>query len=144
MQPDVCPDWMVERNSDNCNNNSNKKISMETIFGILSVVLCFAFCIFMLAFYLQLIGVVLEALKSRYLWVWALIGISIYVILMCSKDSWMWIFPKTLGFIFDFGGGLFCMIATIYLIWKTFTSWKFFLGMLTLSTLVGLMVFLFM
>ena len=106
--------------------------------AIFSVILCLIYCIFMLAFYLQLIGVALGALRCNYLWVPALIGLSIYAILMCSEDSWMMIFPKTLGFILDWGGGLLSMGAVIYLTWKTFTSWKFFLGMMGVSTVVFL------
>ena len=111
---------------------------METIINIVTVILCLVYFIFMLAFYLQLIGVVLGILKCNYLWVLALIGMSIYAILICSEDSWMWVFPKTLGFILDWGGGLFCMVASIYLTWKTFTSWKFFLGMMGASAVVFL------
>lgn len=96
----------------------------------------------MLAFYLQLIGAVLGTLTHKYLWIPALIGLSIYAILMCSPDSWMMIFPKTLGFILDWGGSLFCMIAGGYLTWKTFTSWKFFLGMTSVSALIFLIVFM--
>lgn len=109
---------------------------METIIALVTVVLCFAFCIFALSFLLQLIGAGLGILRHKYLWLIALLGISIYVILMCKEDSWMWIFPKTLGVILDIGGSLFCLVAGIYLIWKTFTNWKFFLGMIALSTLV--------
>lgn len=92
----------------------------------------------MLAFYLQLIGLILGATKGKYLWMPALIGLSIYAILMCSQDSGMWIFPKTLGIILEWGGGIFCLIAGIYLTWKTFTSWKFFLGMMGASAVVFL------
>ena len=106
--------------------------------AIFSVILCLIYCIFMLAFYLQLIGVALGALRRNYLWVPALIGLSIYAILMCSQDSWIFIIPKTLGFILDWGGGLLSMGAVIYLTWKTFTSWKFFLGMMGVSTVVFL------
>lgn len=109
---------------------------METIINIGTTILCLFFCIFMLAFFLQLIGAALGVLKFKYLWIPAFIGVSIYVILMCSKDSWMWIFPKTLGLILDWGGGIFCMIFAVYLTWKTFTSWKFFLGMVSLSLLI--------
>ena len=106
--------------------------------AIFSVILCLIYCIFMLAFYLQLIGVALGALRCNYLWVPALIGLSIYAILMCSQDSWIFIIPKTLGFILDWGGGLLSMGAVIYITWKTFTSWKFFLGMMGVSTVVFL------
>ena len=116
---------------------------METVFNIVFVVLCFAFCIFMLSFYLQLIGGVWGILKHKYLWLWALVGISLYVILVCGQDSKLWIFPKALGFLLDWGGGLFCMVAGIYLTWKTFTSWKFFLGMIGLSTAIFLIVLMF-
>ena len=106
--------------------------------AIFSVILCLIYCIFMLAFYLQLIGVALGALRCNYLWVPALIGLSIYAILMCSQDSWIFIIPKTLGFILDWGGGLLSMGAVIYITWKTFTSWKFFLGMMGVSMVVFL------
>lgn len=115
---------------------------MEVILSIISVILCLAFCILMLAFYLQLIGALLGVLKYKYLWIPALIGLSIYAILMCSSDSWMMIFPKTLGFILEWGGGIFCLVAGIYLTWKTFTSWKFFLGMTGVSALIFLIVLL--
>ena len=111
---------------------------MGPIISIITVILCLVYCIFMLAFYLQLIGAVLGALTHKYLWVPALIGLSIYAILMCSQDSWMFIIPKTMGFILDWGGGLLSMGAVIYLTWKTFTSWKFFLGMMGVSTVVFL------
>ena len=111
---------------------------MGVIISIITVILCLVYCIFMLAFYLQLIGVVLGATKGKYLWIPAIIGLSIYAILMCSEDSWMMIFPKILGFILEWGGGLLSMGAVIYLTWKTFTSWKFFLGMMGVSTVVFL------
>lgn len=111
---------------------------MGTIISIITVILCLVCCIFMLAFFLQLIGLLLGATKGKYLWMPALIGLSIYAILMCSQDSWMWIFPKTLGIILEWGGGLFCMVAGVYLTWKTFTSWKFFLGMMGASAVIFL------
>lgn len=111
---------------------------MGTIISIITVILCLVYCIFVLAFFLQLIGLILGATKGKYLWMPALIGLSIYAILMCSPDSWMWIFPKTLGIILEWGGGIFCLIAGIYLTWKTFTSWKFFLGMMGVSAVVFL------
>ena len=106
---------------------------MELIVSIITVILCLVYCIFVLAFFLQLIGLILGATKMP-----ALIGLSIYAILMCSQDSWMWIFPKTLGIILEWGGGIFCLIAGVYLTWKTFTSWKFFLGMMGASVVVFL------
>ena len=111
---------------------------MGTIISIVTVILCLVYCIFVLAFFLQLIGVVLGGTKGKYLWMPALIGLSIYAILMCSSDSWMMVFPKTLGIILEWGGGLFCLVAGIYLTWKTFTSWKFFLGMTGVSAAVFL------
>ncbi len=109
---------------------------MELIVSIITVILCLVYCIFVLAFFLQLIGLILGATKGKYLWMPALIGLSIYAILMCSQDSWMWIFPKTLGIILEWGGGIFCLIAGVYLTWKTFTSWKFFLGLLGFSAII--------
>ena len=111
---------------------------MELIVSIITVILCLVYCIFVLAFFLQLIGLILGATKGKYLWMPALIGLSIYAILMCSSDSWMWIFPKILGIILEWGGGIFCLIAGVYLTWKTFTSWKFFLGMMGASAVVFL------
>lgn len=111
---------------------------MELIVSIITIILCLVYCIFVLAFFLQLIGLILGATKGKYLWMPALIGLSIYAILMCSQDSWMWIFPKTLGIILEWGGGIFCLVAGIYLTWKTFTSWKFFLGMMGASAVVFL------
>lgn len=104
--------------------------------AILSVILCLFFCIFMWAFLMQLVGVALGVLKYKNLWIYAFVGISIYVMLFCGQESKLWVFPKTLGLILDWGGSLFCLIAGIYLTWKAFTNWKFFLGLLGFSAII--------